>query len=159
MKGHTIVFAIPSKIKLTHKISHHMSSCLTCGPCRMQMVCIYGWPFVSENSTHCARHNWIMSRSMCRVLTQTANHMHHPWCLRSTFSCGDSAHKQRAACCHLETTLLLSHPGIPGVTMFLYRFVRHRRPQILVHTITFEQLLGFLSFLAQLLALTYRLPD
>ena len=48
--------------------------------------------------------------------------------------------------------------------MFLYRFVRrrrhhHHRPQILVHAITFEQLLGFLSFLAQLLALTCRLPD
>ena len=41
--------------------------------------------------------------------------------------------------------------------MFLYRFVRRRRPQpqILVHVITFEQLLGYLSFLAQLLALTY----
>ena len=53
--------------------------------------------------------------------------------------------------------------------MFLYRFVRRRRrrrrvrrrrrPQILVHAITFEQLLRFLSFLAQLLALAYRLTD
>ena len=43
--------------------------------------------------------------------------------------------------------------------MFLYRFVRRRRPQILVHVITFEQIFGFLSFLAQLLALTYRLTD
>ena len=44
--------------------------------------------------------------------------------------------------------------------MFLYRFVRRRRrPQILVHAITFEQLFGFLSFLARLLALTCRLPD
>ena len=52
-----------------------------------------------------------------------------------------------------------------GDFMFLYRFVRRRRrrrrrrPQILVHAITFEQLLGFLSFLARLLALTYRLTD
>ena len=52
-----------------------------------------------------------------------------------------------------------------GDLMFLYRFVRRRRrrrrrrPQILVHAITFEQLFGFLSFLAQLLALTCRLPD
>ena len=53
-----------------------------------------------------------------------------------------------------------------GDYMFLYRFVRRRRrrrrrrrPQILVHAITFEQLLGFLSFLAQLLALTCRWPD
>ena len=49
-----------------------------------------------------------------------------------------------------------------GDFMFLYRFIRRRRrrrPQILVHAITFEQLFGFLSFLAQLLALTYRLPD
>ena len=54
-----------------------------------------------------------------------------------------------------------------GDFMFLYRFVRRRRrlrrrrrrPQIVVHAITFEQLFGFLSFLAQLLALTYRLPD
>ena len=50
--------------------------------------------------------------------------------------------------------------------MFLYQFERlrcrrrrRRRPQVLVHTITFEQLFGFLSFLAQLLALTYRLTD
>ena len=33
-----------------------------------------------------------------------------------------------------------------GDFMFLYRFVR--RPQILVHAITFEQLFGFLLFLA-----------
>ena len=55
-----------------------------------------------------------------------------------------------------------------GDFMFLYRFLRRRRRrhrrrrrrlQILVHAITFEQLLGFLSFLAQLLALTCRLPD
>ena len=54
-----------------------------------------------------------------------------------------------------------------GDFMFLYRrtyrrtFVRRRRrrPQILVHVITFEQLFGFPSFLAQLLALTCRLPD
>ena len=55
-----------------------------------------------------------------------------------------------------------------GDFMFLYRFVRRRRrhrsrrrrrPQVLVHAITFEQLFGFLSFLAQLLALTYRLTD
>ena len=47
-----------------------------------------------------------------------------------------------------------------GDFMFLYRFVRRRRrPQILVHAITFEQIFGFLSFLAQLLALTCRLPD
>ena len=45
-----------------------------------------------------------------------------------------------------------------GDFMFLYRFV-WPRPQILVHAITFEQLFGFLSFLARLLALTCRLPD
>ena len=45
--------------------------------------------------------------------------------------------------------------------MFLYRFVcrRRRRPHLLVHAITFEQLFRFLSFLAPLLALTCRLPD
>ena len=54
-----------------------------------------------------------------------------------------------------------------GDFMFLYRFVRcrrrsrrrRRRPQILDHAITFEHLFGFLSFLARLLALTYRLTD
>ena len=60
--------------------------------------------------------------------------------------------------------LLIKSPQYTGGDfMFLYRFVRRRRrrrrPQILVHAITFEQLLGFLSFLAQLLALTCRLPD
>ena len=45
--------------------------------------------------------------------------------------------------------------------MFLNWFVRrwHRRPQIFVHAITFEQLFGLLSFLARLLALTNRLTD
>ena len=50
----------------------------------------------------------------------------------------------------------------PLVTIFLYRFVRrHHRwwPLILVHVITFEQLFGFLSFMARLLTLTYRLPN
>ena len=46
-----------------------------------------------------------------------------------------------------------------GDFMFLYRFIRRRRPQILVHAITFENLFGFLSFLARLLGLTFRLPD
>ena len=47
---------------------------------------------------------------------------------------------------------VLSHPGIPGVTlMFLYRFVRRRRsrrhrPQTLSTRWLFEQLFGFLSF-------------
>ena len=66
-------------------------------------------------------------------------------------------------------TLLIKSPRYTGDDfIFLYRFVRrrrrrrrrrHPRPQILVHAITFEQLFGFLSFLAQLLALTYRLTD
>ena len=56
-----------------------------------------------------------------------------------------------------------------GDFMFLFRFVRrrrrrcrhrhHRRAQIIVHAITFEQLFGFLSFLARLLAVTNRLTD
>ena len=46
-----------------------------------------------------------------------------------------------------------------SLNALLYRFVRRRRPQILVHAITFEQLFAFLSFLARLLALTCRLPD
>ena len=57
-------------------------------------------------------------------------------------------------------TIIKSPRYTGGDFMFLYRFVRRRRrPQILVHAITFEQLFGFLSFLAQLLALTYRLTD
>ena len=62
-----------------------------------------------------------------------------------------------------EELLFKSPQYTGGDFMFLYRFVRRRsrrrRPQILVHAITFEQLFGFLSFLAQLLALTCRLPD
>ena len=72
-----------------------------------------------------------------------------------------------------EYTYVIKSPQYTGGDfMFLYRFVRRRRrrrrrsrrrrrrrPQILVHAITFEQLFGFLSFLAQLLALTCRLPD
>ena len=59
-------------------------------------------------------------------------------------------------------TIIKSPRYTGGDFMFLYRFVRRRhrrRPQILVHAITFEQLFGFLSFLARLLALTYRLTD
>ena len=60
-----------------------------------------------------------------------------------------------------RNTIIKSPQYTGGDFMFLYRFVRQRRrrPQILVHAITFEQLFGFLSFLAQLLALTCRLPD
>ena len=58
---------------------------------------------------------------------------------------------------------IIKSPRYTGVDfMFLYRFVRRRRrrrQQILVHAITFEQLFGFLSFLARLLAMTCRLPD
>ena len=50
-----------------------------------------------------------------------------------------------------------------GDFMFLYLFVprrrSRRRPQILVQAITFQQLFGFLSFLAGLLTLTYKLTD
>ena len=57
---------------------------------------------------------------------------------------------------------IIKSPRCTGVTILLYRFVWHchRRLQTLVHAITFEQLfVGFLSVLAWLLALTYRLPD
>ena len=62
---------------------------------------------------------------------------------------------------NIKNLIIKSPQYTGGDFMFLYRFVRRRRrrPQILVHAITFEQLLGFLSFLAQLLALTCRLPD
>ena len=58
----------------------------------------------------------------------------------------------------ISYTIIKSPQYTGGDFMFLYRFVRRsrRRPQILVHAITFEQLFGFLSFLAQLLALTCR---
>ena len=62
----------------------------------------------------------------------------------------------------VKQSIIKSPQYTGGDFMFLYRFVRRRRrrrPQILVHAITFEQLFGFLSFLAQLLALTCRLPD
>ena len=62
-----------------------------------------------------------------------------------------------------DNILMKSPRYTRGDFTFLYRFVRRRRrrrqPQILVHSITFEQLFGFLLFLARLLALTYRLPD
>ena len=73
---------------------------------------------------------------------------------------------------YIVPSLIKSPQYTGGDFMFLSRFVRRRwrrrrrrrrrlrrRPQILVHAITFEQLFGFLSFLAQLLALTCRLPD
>ena len=47
-----------------------------------------------------------------------------------------------------------------GDFMFLYWFVRRRRrPQTFFHVIIFEQLCGFLSFLAWLVTLAYKLPD
>ena len=63
---------------------------------------------------------------------------------------------------YLNVHLIKSPRYTGGDFMFLYRFVRRRprrRPQILVHAITFEQHFGFLSFLARFLALTYRLTD
>ena len=56
----------------------------------------------------------------------------------------------------LNQIIIKSPQYTGGDFMFLYRFVRRRRrrlrrrPQILVHAITFEQLFGFLSFLAQI---------
>ena len=65
--------------------------------------------------------------------------------------------------CLIYNKLFIKSPRYTGGNfMFLYRFVRRRRrrrPQILVHAITFKQLFGFLSFLAQLLARICRLPD
>ena len=59
---------------------------------------------------------------------------------------------------HVFEHTVIKSPRYTGVDfMFLYRFVRRRRSQILVHVITFEQLFGFLSFLARVLALTCRL--
>ena len=62
---------------------------------------------------------------------------------------------------HKQSRKIKSPRYIGGDFMFLYRFVRRRRrrPQILVHGITFEPPFGFLSFLERLFALTYRLPD
>ena len=61
------------------------------------------------------------------------------------------------------TVVIIKSPRYTGGDfIFLYQFVRrrrHRRPQIFVHVITFEQFFGFLSFLARLLALTCRLHD
>ena len=68
------------------------------------------------------------------------------------------AHTANCVICN-NHTVIKSPQYTGGDFMFLYRFVRRRRPQILVHAITFERLFGFLSFLAQLLALTCRLPD
>ena len=65
----------------------------------------------------------------------------------------------------IHVSIIKSPQYTGGDFMFLYQFVRRRRrrrrrrPQILVHAITFEQLFGFLSLLAQLLALTCSLPD
>ena len=67
---------------------------------------------------------------------------------------------ETSVCVWGQPSVIKSPRYTGGDFMFLYRFVRrHRRPQILVHAITFEQLFGFLSFLARLLALTYRLTD
>ena len=56
----------------------------------------------------------------------------------------------------LFQSMIIKSPRYTGGDfMFLYRFVRRRRPQILVHAITFEQLFGFLSFLARLSALEF----
>ena len=65
--------------------------------------------------------------------------------------------------CMRINLVIMSPRYTGGDFMFLYRFVRRRRrrrrPPILVHAITFQQLFGFLLFLAWLLALTCRLPD
>ena len=84
------------------------------------------------------------------------------FCSGLKFRCVNSS-KPSDAC---MWTIIKSPRYTGGDFMFLYRFVRrrrrlrrHRRSQILVHAKTFEQLFGFLSFVARLLALTCRLPD
>ena len=64
---------------------------------------------------------------------------------------------------NIRINIIIKSPRYTGGDfMFLYRSVRRRRrrrPQILVHAITFEHFFLFLSFLAWLLALSYRLID
>ena len=63
-------------------------------------------------------------------------------------------------CNYNNDNVLIKSPLCTGGWLFLYRFVRHRHwPQILVHSITFEQRFEFLLFLSRLLALIYRLAD
>ena len=88
-------------------------------------------------------------------------------CLHSYLKCWPSvinSLRLRQNGCHFPDDIfkcIFKSPRYTGGDfMFLYRFVRRRRrPQILVHAITFEQLFGFISFLARLLALTCRLPE
>ena len=81
----------------------------------------------------------------------------HSW--TKVYSCFFSELLNQLEVKGFDNSLIKSPRYIGGDFMFLYRFVRRRRPLILVHAITFEQLFGFLSFLARLLALTCRLPD
>ena len=56
-------------------------------------------------------------------------------------------------------TLIKSPRYTGGDFVFLYRFVRRRRPQSFVHAITVEQFFTFLSFLVEFMDLTRRLPE
>ena len=58
-----------------------------------------------------------------------------------------------------KQNIIKSHRYTGSDFMFLYRFSRRRRRRRPPQMIHFEQLFGFLSFLARLLAMTYRLPD
>ena len=99
---------------------------------------LVGWHLYIESGSSTLRMNWNNNR------------------LRSGTIISRVFHKWK----HLKFKIIKSPQYTGGDFMFLYRFVRRRRrPQILVHAITFEQLFGFLSFLAWLLALTYRLTD
>ena len=81
-------------------------------------------------------------------------------CLRRPVACHHLPGSSIGWNCLILKIIIKSPRFYRGTFMFLYRFVHCRHgPQILVHAITFEQLFQFLSFLAQLLALIYRLPD
>ena len=121
-----------------------MISCLL----RWSLICLIYFSCLGASSKGLL--SYMTSREYCREYNQY---------LTSYISSFTWSHDN---CLVIWTLSVIKSPRYTwGDFMFLYWFVRCRcrRPQILVHTITFEQLFGFLSVLAQLLALTCRLPD
>ena len=118
--------------------------------------------YISTTDTDMALHQWVSANDTVLDRVRLSLWMGDWWYSIPPPTALDSTVIVITIMLQIIVIIIKSPQYTGGDFMFLYRFVRcrrRRRPQILVHAKTFEQLLGFLSFLAQLLALTCRLPD
>ena len=127
---------------------------------RENFWCISIWIWYMVTNPHYRCHEAMLWQLGSKLSVQKINSWHQDSMSTEAGRMSSSAWLLYRWNCLILKIIFKSPRFYRGDFMFLYRFVRcRRRSQILVHAITFEQLFQFLSFLAQLLALIYRLPD